>query len=638
MRVRYLEAAVPAGDVEQCARYWCLAARLSLAADAITDAWRLVERARPAASALHLRSSHSFAIARPPCRAALGDIDAMRIHVSTGLAAARAAHLPLQAIKLRLTYIEGLIRAERRAQARAAARHLGHIRSGAIPPLLKARIDAVVSATRHTAVGRTSHLRAITRRRARRLNTMCQRSRGAQSDCCASAHHLEDETRGAHARSDGDSPPHARDRRRHLRLARIGAEAVCVIGSCRRRDQRGDRSTSASPFAPERAGSWIEGAVPDPVSRPHHRRRGDAVECRRTRERRARAGVRRCSRGGVRAARLRPHRAAAGAGAAEEAAFDLIGVSPAIEDVRRAIARAANAPFTVLIEGESGSGKELVARAIHRAGCRRERRFCAFNCAAMPEDLVDAELFGHAKGAFTGAAGERVGLFESADGGTVFLDEVGELSARAQAKMLRVLQEGEIRRIGENFTRPFDARLVAATNRVTARRGRRRALPSGSAVSPRRHSHQRAAASRARRGHSAARRALLAAVGRAHRQQSGARARRAVGALARYDWPGNVRELQNVLTALVVAVPPRGVVGASELPAAIARAAQTDVARIAGERTAQIRGAVRARRACARGRPSRADGRSAWLEPTGACEIDAAPSSRCLDTSSAGCC
>ena len=150
--------------------------------------------------------------------------------------------------------------------------------------------------------------------------------------------------------------------------------------------------------------------------------------------------------------------------ATTEAAFDLVGTSSAIEQVRKAIARAANAPFTVLIEGESGSGKELVARAIHRAGSRRERRYSAFNCAAMPEDLVDAELFGHAKGAFTGAATERLGLFESAEGGTVFLDEVGELSARAQAKVLRVLQEGEIRRIGENFTRPFDARLVAATN------------------------------------------------------------------------------------------------------------------------------------------------------------------------------
>ena len=163
-------------------------------------------------------------------------------------------------------------------------------------------------------------------------------------------------------------------------------------------------------------------------------------------------------------------------------AFDLIGSSAAMNEVRQAVHRAASAPFTVLIEGECGSGKELVANAIHRAGCRRERRFCAFNCAAMPEDLVDAELFGHAKGAFTGAAGERVGLFESADGGTVFLDEVGELSARAQAKILRVLQEGEIRRIGENFTRRFDARLVAATHRSLLADGRGWTLSSGPAV------------------------------------------------------------------------------------------------------------------------------------------------------------
>ena len=254
-------------------------------------------------------------------------------------------------------------------------------------------------------------------------------------------------------------------------------------------------------------------------------------------------------------------------------AFDLVGVSRAIEDVRRAIARAANAPFTVLLEGESGSGKELVARAIHRAGCRRERRFCAFNCAAMPEDLVDAELFGHAKGAFTGAAGERLGLFESADGGTVFLDEVGELSARAQAKVLRVLQEGEIRRIGENFTRPFDARLVAATNRVLraevdAGRFRQDLLYRLDviriSVPPLRERVEDIPL-------------LAARFWRQSAERIGSKAvlgQSAVCALARYDWPGNVRELQNVLTALVVAVPPRGVVSASELPAAIARAAQ----------------------------------------------------------------
>lgn len=139
-----------------------------------------------------------------------------------------------------------------------------------------------------------------------------------------------------------------------------------------------------------------------------------------------------------------------------------IGVSAAVQEVRWRIARAAGAPFTVLIEGDSGSGKELVARAIHRDGCRRERALHTLNCAALTEKLVDAELFGHAKGAFTGAVPERLGLFESTDGGTVFLDEVGELSARAQAKLLRTLKEGEIRRIGENFTRAIDICLIAA--------------------------------------------------------------------------------------------------------------------------------------------------------------------------------
>jgi DNA-binding NtrC family response regulator len=258
----------------------------------------------------------------------------------------------------------------------------------------------------------------------------------------------------------------------------------------------------------------------------------------------------------------------------EPVQYDLVGISAAINEVRKAIARAASAPFTVLVEGESGSGKELVARAIHFAGCRRERRFCAFNCAAMPEDLVDAELFGHAKGAFTGATTERLGLFESADGGTVFLDEIGELSARAQAKVLRVLQEGEIRRVGEHFTRPFDARLVAATNRplrgeVEARRFRQDLLYRLDVirihVPPLRERVEDIPLLAARYWRQAAERIGSKAV----------LGRSAASALARYDWPGNVRELQNVLTALVVAAPARGVVGAGQLPPAIARVAQS---------------------------------------------------------------
>ena len=235
-------------------------------------------------------------------------------------------------------------------------------------------------------------------------------------------------------------------------------------------------------------------------------------------------------------------------------------------EIRRAAERAATAPFAVLIEGESGSGKELVARAVHRGGARRDRPFCTLNCAALPDDLVESELFGHARGAFTGAVAERVGVFEEAHTGTLFLDEVGELSPRAQAKLLRVIQEGELRRIGENVSRRIDVRIVSATNRDLQAGGRRGPVPPRSAVSPRRRAHRRAAAARAPRRHPAARRAFLARGGRT---ASGAARRSSpatVAALARYDWPGNVRELQNVLAALAVRAGRRGVVAPAALP------------------------------------------------------------------------
>ena len=248
---------------------------------------------------------------------------------------------------------------------------------------------------------------------------------------------------------------------------------------------------------------------------------------------------------------------------------DLLGESPATAALREAVQRAARAPFSVLIEGESGSGKELVARAIHRHSLRRDRRFCAINCAAITDELVEAELFGHARGAFTGASSERAGLFEEADGGSLFLDEVGELSARAQAKLLRVLQDGEVRRVGENFPRRVDVRVIAATNRrleqeVTGGRFRAdlrfRLDVVRISVPPLR---DRVADIPILAAHfwsdAAARVGSRATLGPDM-----------LSALSRYDWPGNVRELQNAMASLAVHAPRRGKIGVSLLPQRLA--------------------------------------------------------------------
>jgi two-component system, NtrC family, response regulator HydG len=142
----------------------------------------------------------------------------------------------------------------------------------------------------------------------------------------------------------------------------------------------------------------------------------------------------------------------------------LVGESRAMVKAKDLIQRAAAAPGTVLITGETGTGKELAARAIHAASLRASRAFVPVNCAALTESMLEAELFGHAKGAFTGAAGARAGLIEHAEGGTLFLDEIGTLSKSLQAKLLRAVESGEVRRIGENDSRYVDVRFVAATN------------------------------------------------------------------------------------------------------------------------------------------------------------------------------
>lgn len=249
---------------------------------------------------------------------------------------------------------------------------------------------------------------------------------------------------------------------------------------------------------------------------------------------------------------------------------ELVGDSQAMQDVRQAVMRAAASPFPVLIEGESGVGKELVARAVHATSARRARRFCAINCAALADDLVEAELFGHTRGAFTGAVAERLGLFEDAQGGTLFLDEVAELGARVQAKLLRTLQEGEVRRLGESQLRKVDARIVAATNRplaaeVSAKRFRmdlRYRLDVLRIVIPPLRDRLEDLPPLVRHLWS-----VLAA-------RTGSRAvlsPAALAALGAYDWPGNVRELQNVLASVMVAGAARGVIGANGLPGHVTR-------------------------------------------------------------------
>jgi two-component system nitrogen regulation response regulator NtrX len=228
---------------------------------------------------------------------------------------------------------------------------------------------------------------------------------------------------------------------------------------------------------------------------------------------------------------------------------DLIGSSPQMVHVREQIAQVAPTEARVLILGESGTGKELVANAIHRMGARAAGPFVSVNCAAIPRDLVESEMFGHERGAFTGATDRRTGRFELADGGTLFLDEVGDLQLEAQAKLLRVLESGEIQRIGAERSKRVDIRVLAATNRrledaVTTGHFREdlyfRLNVFPIVIPP----------LRERMGDLPALVQHLAA--RLRPRNPPRFTAEAVTALARHTWPGNVRELANIVERLTI--------------------------------------------------------------------------------------
>jgi two-component system response regulator PilR (NtrC family) len=244
----------------------------------------------------------------------------------------------------------------------------------------------------------------------------------------------------------------------------------------------------------------------------------------------------------------------------------LIGDSPALVEILKVIGRVAGRKSTVLITGESGTGKELVARAIHAHSPRRAFPLVSINCGALTETLLESELFGHVKGSFTGAVSDKKGLFEAADGGTLFLDEIGETSKAVQVKLLRVLQEEKVRRVGDTRDIPVDVRIIAATNQDLAaliREGsfrediyfRLNVIPIQ--VPPLRERTEDLP------------KLVLYFVGKYGGASSSGRGievrPEALAALATYPWPGNVRELENVVER-VIAMNPGDAITLEALP------------------------------------------------------------------------
>jgi formate hydrogenlyase transcriptional activator len=239
-------------------------------------------------------------------------------------------------------------------------------------------------------------------------------------------------------------------------------------------------------------------------------------------------------------------------GSRERRFEQLIGSSPALETVLEQVERVAPTDSTVLVQGETGTGKELIARAIHNISSRFGRPFIKLNCAAIPFDLLESELFGHEKGAFTGAIAQKVGRFEMADKGTLFLDEVGDIPLALQPKLLRVLQEQEFERLGSGRTHHVDVRLVAATHRDLANMVKRNEFRSDLyyrlnvfpvLLPPLRARSEDIPALVAH---------FVEIFGRKMGKPIDDIPEETMSALCTYSWPGNVRELQNLIERAVI--------------------------------------------------------------------------------------
>jgi two-component system response regulator AtoC len=544
---------------------------LPLAMSMIADAKLRHQACGDASMAAAIASTAAFV------HLAVGDLDAVDRDVAESITAARVAHDPLRVLKARLLLAEAERRRGRTASAQSQLHRLKRVVE-TLPPLFRAQWE-LLSAITAGADGR-DYLRRLTASTGLGALSLylppVDPAKTGGSAAAPTGYEVSEVVSILRAcQTAEDEPTVLKDVCARVR-AQLHAAAVAVV-SCR--DGRADvlvgdgarldgdiaeRAIAAGiTIAPHRRDDRTEAAAP-----VHYGGAPIAALCARWTVGSTYDLSRSTSVLTMAATAAAPLVSVVLSGRSQSpsvALSGLIGVTPVMVELRRAIERAAAAPFPVLIDGESGSGKELVARAIHRLSPRRDRAFSTLNCAALPDDLVEAELFGHARGAFTGAVSERPGVFEEAHGGTLFLDEIGELSLRAQAKVLRVIQEGELRRIGENALRRIDVRIVAATNRrlqqeVEAARFRLDLLYRldviGITLPPLRERREdivllaehvwREATERL-----ASRAALSAAT---------------VAALARYDWPGNVRELQNVLAALAVRSPKRGVVPPTALP------------------------------------------------------------------------